>query len=69
MILPPSLHNTGSLQAGSVSCRLRNAISITLHGSRGGQPLPADPTVKGVTHEVNGACRRIILFYSTFHFY
>lgn len=32
---------------GSPTCRLRNKISITLHGKRDAQPLPAPEYVKG----------------------
>lgn len=38
----------GSLFAGSETCRLRNKITFTLHGTRGAQSLPADPWIKGM---------------------
>ena len=38
----------GSFLAGSPTCRLRNHIQVTLFGSRGAQPLPAEPPVKGI---------------------
>jgi hypothetical protein len=38
----------GALRMGSTTCRLRNKISITLHGSRGAQTLPAAEYVKGI---------------------
>jgi hypothetical protein len=38
----------GALLAGSPTCRLRNKVTITLHGSRGAQALPAASAVKGI---------------------
>ena len=38
----------GSLTIGSPTCRLKSFITITLHGSRNSQALPADPIVKGI---------------------
>jgi len=44
----------GKLSAGSETCRLRNKITITLHGKRTDQVLPADGWVKGIYAENGG---------------
>eukprot|EP01124_Arcella_intermedia_P022125 TRINITY_DN3233_c0_g4_i1.p1 TRINITY_DN3233_c0_g4~~TRINITY_DN3233_c0_g4_i1.p1 ORF type:complete len:1092 (+),score=168.98 TRINITY_DN3233_c0_g4_i1:472-3276(+) len=50
---------TGSLLIGSPTCRLRNKVNITLHGSRTAQTLPTNEWVKGIyvtgTIDVHGA--------------
>jgi hypothetical protein len=37
----------GQFMVGSPTCRLRNKVTITIHGSRGAQALPAPEWVKG----------------------
>lgn len=50
---------SGSLVAGSPSCRLRNKITITLHGRRSDYSFPVDPHIKGIsvtgTIDIHGA--------------
>jgi len=49
-----ALRVNGKLLAGSETCRLRNKVTITIHGKRSAQSLPADTWVKGI-HVVGGA--------------
>ncbi|KAJ3348391.1 Fibrocystin-L [Entophlyctis luteolus] len=44
----------GRLQAGAPTCRLLNYVSIVLYGKKTDQPLPTDPSVKGIYVTGNG---------------
>lgn len=44
----------GEFLVGSPTCRLRNKLTITLHGSRSAQALPANPPVKGIAASGGG---------------
>ena len=42
------IHVLGSLRAGSASCRLNAAVTITLHGGRPSNPHTLQPSAKGI---------------------